>query len=537
MIWLLGFLTPILPLVWPFGLTCLTIFIGLRSPKKLCSALKWAPEYLLVIFSWCLSYLYFQVDWKNIDLLSWQHFVAVNPTYYSACKQLLIYVSIPVLFTTLRESRGEQDGFVNGLSCGLLLCVILGLLEIFFDFRSYFPNQTTFWSELGRYSASFSDPNACGIFMALVMPLIIEAKELRKVSKVALLTGTSVLAVWSGSRSFMLALGIYAIFYLWSRWRTKILVPVLLIMLAAVTTASFYSPVPGQLPIGLQRLWSSLDYHNLPQTIYSRLAFWKIGWAIFLDNFALGVGFQSFPNSVFRYARVLNLPLGTWSDNSNNFYLGVLAETGILGAMALAIACSRLKINPESSACAKASLIALLLLLLIGPHLYFPEVAILAALIMSKTLEVRIFPEQTKSNFFSLASIFILVATPIFVKSNFLERGLYLPEEAPPGTYFRWAAKQSQILLTCNKGNARLALKAANPDIAQQPLQVTITANGRSQTLNLNHSAEELQIIDCIDSGNLLTSVEVSHVWVPLRFGVGKDPRILGIQLRDLNLS
>src|SRR5690606_1396463 len=119
------------------------------------------------------------------------------------------------------------------------------------------------------------------------------------------------------------------------------------------------------------------------EAFFSRLAFAKLNWYVWLDHLFLGVGMGAFPQHVPMYAEKLGLPLGTWTDNTNNFYMGLLSETGMLGALAFLATALQLRWVPEESRFYRWAVVVFAVLLLFGPHVHFGEVSVLLAFILS----------------------------------------------------------------------------------------------------------------------------------------------------------
>lgn len=62
-----------------------------------------------------------------------------------------------------------------------------------------------------------------------------------------------------------------------------------------------------------------------------RSEIWKVGLVILKDNFPLGVGFKNFNIAYFRYVHSVNVTFIHPSGDPHNTFLGVLAETGLVG--------------------------------------------------------------------------------------------------------------------------------------------------------------------------------------------------------------
>jgi hypothetical protein len=66
---------------------------------------------------------------------------------------------------------------------------------------------------------------------------------------------------------------------------------------------------------------------------------------MFLDNLVAGTGYLRYRLVLPDYLLNNKINLNGWSDNSNSYYLGILAETGLIGAFGWLISIFNLKVN------------------------------------------------------------------------------------------------------------------------------------------------------------------------------------------------
>jgi hypothetical protein len=289
------------------------------------------------------------------------------------------------------------------------------------------------------------------------------------------------------------------------------------------------------LPEGLRRIHESMLISNLSATFYSRTAFWEIGWNIWLDNLLFGAGFERFRMLTSEYASQLGLGLGTWVDNSNNFYLGVLAELGIIGAASLALSLRPLTFKiGEYDSLLRAPVAAFLFLLLFGPHLSFDEVAVLFALILGLNCSINL-PQFGSAKSVAALAVVALIA----LKASQLPRGIYAWEKEGELSV-RWTARSAQMLFRCSReGLAHLRVRALNPDADANPVTGKVTSSlgeikgfqlRTNEWASLNLACPVLQSA-ALDSISMPISIEVSRIWTPRKFGLGADRRRLGVQI------
>ena len=240
------------------------------------------------------------------------------------------------------------------------------------------------------------------------------------------------------------------------------------------------------LPQSIQRVLNSIHYTSASDALFSRIAFAKIAWLVWVENPLFGIGFGLFPQFVVPYAYWLELPTGLWIDNANNFYASILVELGLLGAIAFIYSVRQLSWNLSEDTIttgAKLSLAVFIVLLLLGPHIYFDEVALITALLMS----VSLVPSTKHFTNYMYVAFFLIVCVGAVFKLRELDQGFY-PWEKDNTSNFRWTEDFAWGHMPCVKNNiGLLRLQALHPDISEEsPVKVKITTYDKDQEVVLN---------------------------------------------------
>ncbi|MCB0311406.1 MAG: O-antigen ligase family protein, partial [Bdellovibrionales bacterium] len=562
--WLLAASIPLLPSLDPQILVPLTLVLLLLWTKSASSLREylWCLPWLGCIFVWGVSQFVFDFDptafsellfandsisWNNLqNTLEWLR--TTPPRYLSTLETLARYLVLVAVFVELRRSTDLRVAFRSGLVVGVAVALPVTLLQVYGLCEGCFVNQNNFWTYLGRYAGTFSDPNAFGIFIFLFLPILLDLGKNHghfKPAHLILAAAWLVVGNFSGSRSYYLGLIALVLITFWHSSRRALLMVLAtgLVFIVAlnlwhtVAIASFQNDL-GLLPIGVQRLFASLVVGDLQMSLWSRIVFWKIGLAVWIDYPVFGAGVSSFRDLVVPYAHSLDLPTGLWTDNSNNFYLGILAETGLLGMLALLASVYRLQSCGKSS-WRSSALSAFLLLLLFGPHLEFAEVSLLVAYIMSETLR----PPPVGPHRLSILLVALGGVIGIILQAGLLERGLYSWEQDSAGNYYRWSRRSGQVILACSEaGKATLAFRILHPDLDARAVELKLwSAYDGEKVVNYLRPANQELLLSCrpnveidfegMQVQSLRVQFELSRAWSPLNSGLGQDPRQLGLQV------
>ncbi len=455
---------------------------------------------------------------------------AAPPVAFLASEEWLRIAIIAIGFALWDRVPGA---FARGLLWGLLGAAVVTSCEILQLLPTALPNQNAFWGQLRRPVGSFSDPNSMGIFLVLGLPYLWwRRRELGVLTTwgVALWV---VLGVFSGSRSYvigMLALGAVEL-YRWSPRLFRRSVVCASVLLLTLNLVHELAPAPvdaglAHLPSSLERVCQSLVISQAHETFSSRLIFWEIAGRIWLDAPGFGIGFGRIRELIPWYSLGVAPHIGMYTDNANNFYLGILAELGLVGLMALLWLGAGLR--REFGDPRLPLLVGIFaVLLLFGPHVAFDEVAVLFSLILAEGFGVRKYPSLP----LSVGSVILgLGAGVTFLSGNW---GLHAVEQEGRAVR-RWTMQRAQVWLACDAtGNAQLTMRAIQPGLTTDPLSVLIaTSSGAQWVRRISDNQWATTEIPCgAEKRSVRVRLTPSRAWIPRFSGVGVDSRVLGVQL------
>jgi O-antigen ligase len=303
----------------------------------------------------------------------------------SAVSESLLTLAIlgagAAFFFLLRRSGGvARARATRAALAGTAVSAFLAVLQAV----RILPEETRpFWKLTGRLSGGATDPNALGLLCGLAIPVLL-AQVLgpgKPRWAVPGLMSVSVGVVLSGSRSgFLVAVlgGFAAVLMSPGRRRIRAAVVLAAAMALVLVLGTLTRRSPGDVGERLGNLFrSSL---SLEDRASSRPILWKSASVLYRESPAEGGGLGSFswrlPDLAGADRRRLAL-----RDNPGSAYLQALAETGVIGLLAMIAffvalergALSRRRETPGSS----AAVLAFLLALLVGSHWLAPEVGLL----------------------------------------------------------------------------------------------------------------------------------------------------------------
>lgn len=571
----LGILSACLPAFGAEALFALALLFLILQELGLLSAAR-ADSPVINQAAWCYPFLILLLIWIGVDLCfgyeikvalnlspkqlyNWVHFspaLVVERVFIYA--RWLLLAKCFTLFSRVADLRAS---YLKGLIFfGLPISVLILLIQMYGTELIVFPNQSPIWHELGQFGAGFSDPNAFGISAFLVLSLILGkslAANNKQGVKFELIIAIFFLmsALYSGSRSLVLGIALLALLLFIKRYKKYALALLASLAIFLVVSVLAFGPnnlvksdilpkIEQHMPLSLARALLAADPSRWSESFSSRAIFWSAGIAMIKDNPIIGIGPAQFRHWLPVYDRKLNLNLRGWVDNANSFYLGLLAELGVLGAIAICMALLRLNFVNRSSV-EFYSLVVFALLLLFGPHLDFIEVTLLAAALFSNTLKVdkqiKDLGNQpilyTKVQASTLAC-FIVAFSLINLKQYFSERGFYAWEIDAAGESFRWSTQMANSRLKCEfrageeQRFATLKIRALNPDLSEQPLKITVSSPYAETVTKLitNHQVEQI-LLPCGQSSISSYKFELDRVWQPYQYMKTNDSRPLGVQV------
>ena len=435
-----------------------------------------------------------------------------------------------------------------GMVAGVFAAAAAALWQIYILSRGgaisqTFTRQLHFWDSLGRFPATFSDPNAFGVAFSIILPLLWQhSKQCKRAMRLALrgavLLGLGVV-VFSGSRSGALSLGIVGLGVLLRRRKLALLVVfagVLAVAALNISPALRQSVTEPPMPESVRRVAQALVLSNLHETVFSRGVFWQISTRLLDAHAWIGVGLERYRDYVVPLSFGMRGVPPLWSDNANNFYLGLLVELGIVGALCFMGALSAFRIHPNSTTLLRWTVAAFAVTLLFGPHLEFVEVAILCGVLLAATVE----PVPVGSRQTLLFSLSIVLLPVIAVKAYFLQYGFY-DWERDDKRYFRWTGMHAQGWVMCEPKalSANLYLRAPRPHPAASSVVVEVSPVGLPEKRVMLSadaiSAVELPCPSNAEKGAVQYRILVPQPYMPWSRAKGGDARVLGVQVLTTN--
>lgn len=416
------------------------------------------------------------------------------------------------------------------------------------------PNQTALWDSLGRFSGLASDPNALGVMLALCLWVVFIDRSKRwspaLLSWAALLFVAGVIA---GSRTFFLALGILGITIIWKRvsFRKSTYILLICVSLLGLITAldGLFGVVDrvqiiAWLPPGIKRGIAALSLIRFEETFLSRSIFLKFAHYIGQGHWFFGIGADRFIDYVALAGVKLDLARG-WRDNSNNFFIGLITELGIVGAafFVLSICGRRLRVNSQ----APLNLMALVMLVVIGltgPHTDFMEVLILIAAVVAIASEQR----QNLARLYTSSAVGALLLG--LIAATWHELGVYGWSSTDSGAA-RWLSHRAIVEVRCEPTEKREELEAKfvfRPHYIPQSEPLVISYRDVSGMKSVVGSeAKEVRVsvpeissisIPCAPKESTKRiQITTNPAWSPYRAwpGLSKDRRVLGVEQLEVN--
>ncbi|MCC6954931.1 MAG: O-antigen ligase family protein, partial [Deltaproteobacteria bacterium] len=477
-----------------------------------------------------------------------------------------------------------QD-LLAGLCVGgvVAVCFLLGqLLEVH---SFFFMNLNPFWHYVGRYPATFSDPNAFGVMTMLIVPALIGCAI---GSRGPIYAFVAVLllcfSIWSGSRTMYLGLVVWGIMYLHflvKRTNRKELLYALWIGAAFFTVFVFllgYPSVNEKLQSSLPfpstvRVLKTIHWSEAEGMLFSRRTYSKIAYHTWQKSPMTGIGLERFFSEQRRIMKSLNIDLGQWRDNANNYYLQVLAEEGVLGLALLlfsialfgfALLSTERKVLLESTQVepafvergffvTRSLMFVIALVLMTGPHVNFPEVRYLVMVMLAVSASRPIVIRTSFLNVIRVVSLMLaLLFPPLFALSvsRGVEKthstGFYSAEEVS-GRMAAWTSDRARLhLCDVYSDRVRLRLRAGNPDIASRPLRIALFERDPRDTgaLDLTNlhpvrvklttgewTEVEVPITSDFRAYRKVIELRAERVWNPREAKMGDDPRVLGVMV------
>jgi O-antigen ligase len=469
-------------------------------------------------------------------------------------------------FTRLAQSAAARTLLLRAVAGGALFAFATAA----FEGESGPVFTTGLWAGIGRRSGTFSDPNALGVGIGLLVPLLIatlvadRSRISRSVAIGALLLAPIALER-SGSRTGLLLLAVaglvVAIWLVLRRPRARLWVLAGFVsMLLLLGAAARLAPRGGSISVGglVTRIGSALSAASFEDFATHRPLFWRTAFEMMANEPLSGCGLGGFPYEfpVF-YSRTHSRIMVT--DSATNTLLDIGAECGVL-ALLLALAAvipilvraldalfgSPMTFPLEDRTFARAAgaaLIGFAVASLTGSHIRFPDVAVLVALCAA----LLPLPEgpRTISDFSPprrlvallmlssmAASLFVLAATlrPSAAFRTGPWVGDYGPEIHENIPVRRWLGPRAFRQVRPGEMNLSLTFRNARPD--ERPVLVTADFDGAGlRRLSVPPGEARTLVIVDVPPGAAALRLRFDPTFVPWHLTGKRDFRELSLLL------
>lgn len=398
--------------------------------------------------------------------------------------------------------------------------------------------NTSMFTSLERINSFFTDPNAFGVFLALVIPVFTaSAFILHKRWLFVLmppLVGGILLQPYIGSRSslagLILSFLIFIFIWYWNKSRFQkssaglkkfFVYSLIFILLAGGITAFFTIYHQSTL---YQRISQNLKDLTQPKGLETiskgRWRLWRGAAAMIEKHPFHGIGLGAFtaeiPNYYYtkRIAPVMPFsyynvkkPEMYWVDSTGNFYLQIAAECGIFGLLLflwiffliLKIIFHRFFRHPISSKQdifslgVSTGILVMMLVFLVGTHTLNFEIQLvfwlLAALLIINTRNSKAVKKTSRKTLCAVA-ISLCIYSGVFAYNSFHQLSLdtktwnldleqsfgFYQLENVEGRSFRWTKGKAGMTLFVRGDEMRIPLLASHPDIKKHDVTVDIYA-------------------------------------------------------------
>jgi O-antigen ligase len=425
------------------------------------------------------------------------------------------------------------------------------------------------WSSMQRRAATFTDPNALGVGIGLLAPLLLAALVARGVpsdgprraAALAGLVAAPVALESSGSRTGFLLLGAAALFAAVGLLRRRRVRPLVLAasaaaLLGAGLLASRLLPRDGAIASGglVSRLGAALAARDFSSFANHRVMFWRTAFETIADEPLSGVGLAGFPYE-FPAAHARRHGPVAVTDGATNALLDVAAETGLPGlllallavvpllARAFDAAFARGALDPLSRA-AGAALGGFFVACQTGSHLRFFEIGLLASLVAGFVLVPHLTsranrppePEVWKpartaailagAGVLASAAAVLPTARPESPFRVSAWAGVY---PARPGNPFHWAGPLVYRGIGPGETSVSFHVQNARPD--GRPVGVRVDVDGRPEPPLEVPGGETRDVRLDVPPGARIVRVRSAPSFVPRDLAGGDDRRRLAIRL------
>jgi O-antigen ligase len=552
--------------------TCLASRIARGEPSPVpAPLLKWSFAFLAVAAASCLSSI-LRGETLFLLLRGGADPLFVNTLWMSAASRtreaVCVFLSLVALlaaldgFARLADDIALRRRLLGAAAAGAAVAFTFAALERFL------PPDERFhpWADIGRKAGSFTDPNALGVGLALLVPLLVAAlfslTGIGRVLAVTALVFSPFALEASGSRTGLLLLAASAVVGAAGLLRSRAL-PVLPAALGALVLAGLFAAAWAFAPRGgptasgglIRRLGSVFSAASFEDLSSHRTFFWRTAFEMMEDEPLSGCGLAGFSYEFPARFEKRHSPI-TVTDNATNALLDIGAECGIPALLLALAAVVPLLVRAFDAALAKggvdaagraggAALVGLAVALQTGSHTRFVDVALIAALAGAFVVvpraperEAEAAPSEPRrvrpvlAFFGVLASLVAVLPTlkPDAAFRNGPWEGLYGWETFADGSGHRWMGPRA--FRRVRKGETRLTLTLANARPDTRPVLVRADVDGaREQQLSVPAGETRDVVIDSIPEGARTVRLRFTPDFVPFEMTGRPDYRRLSVIL------
>ena len=450
---------------------------------------------------------------------------------------LFLYSLSPWIYFLLRREPLEERVLFRSLALGYLPSFLLVLLQRFVSHRLF---AQQWWGRIGQFNGGFSDFNAHGFFAGILLLWALSRLLMKRESLFSLTVSVSALAggALSGSRTFFLFLLMGLFLFLSAksvkRWAKALFLCGMVVALLVVggtmkrRVGKSLQTVTASFRQGYQAVFPALD-----KVSNGRVTMAERTIAYLSSSPLVGIGAGHFLFS----GKNLIYPERRLEDLALNQYLQVGAELGLIG---LAVFLSFLfRLLSSRRGLSRFLLGALAFSLLFNNYFWFPEAILLFWVLaaMEGGFDTQPPPHRWIGAFVLLLALGANLAVlsrldpvnPFRRHNRSYDYGLWAKEADSRGS-FRWTRGEGGIYLyPSSSRRVRLFCAAPLEKFPGKEQRITLFWRGKrwSERAVREQGFQEWTL----PPGEGFLELRISPAFVPLRLGLGGDPRELGAQL------
>ncbi len=477
---------------------------------------------------------------------------------------VLLLLALDV-FSRLSLDPEGRDRLLLWVSAGGAAALLVGAAD---RFRPLDPAFLP-WSALHRRAATFTDPNALGVGIGLLVPLLLASlvgrgaasDGARRTAAIAGLVAAPLALESSGSRTGLLLLAAAALaaavgFVRARRVRPLVLAAAAAALVGAGVLAVRLLPRGGPIAAGglTSRLGAALAARDFPVFANHRVMFWRTAFEMTGDEPLSGVGLAGFPYEFPAAFAKRHGPVAV-TDSATNALLDLAAECGIPGLLLALLAVvpllarafdasfARGPIDPASRA-AGAALVGLFVACQTGSHTRFLEIGLLTSVAASLLLVPHLTSRENRpqpaggwrpartaaliagAGLLGSAAATLPTARPDAPFRVSSWAGVY---PARAGNPFHWAGPLAYRRIHAEERSVEFRLQNARPD--GTPVWVSVDVDGGAVASLAIPAGETRDVRFDVPPGGQMMRMRTRPSFVPRELAGGGDRRRLALRV------